>query len=224
MTSLEIFSIVFSLKVALACVLVNLPLALVLSYFLAKYDFKGKIILESFLIFPLVLPPLVTGYILLLILNKNSVLGEFLYLNFGFELVFNYWGAVIASCVVSFPLMFRPIKLSIESINQNYINVSRSLGKSELRTFFLVVLPMSSSGIIAGSVLAFARSLGEFGATIMVAGNIPFKTTTISMAIFSFFNQVDGQRASLRLIIVSIVISLLAMIISEYFSKKGKNA
>lgn len=178
-------------------------------------------LLEAILIFPLVLPPLVTGYILLFVFSQNSILGNLLQKFFGINLTFNLAAAVLASCVVSFPLMLRPIKLAMSSIDKGYLDISRSLGKNGFQTFFKVVLPMSKSGIISGSVLCFARSIGEFGATIMLAGNIPFQTTTISMAIFSFFNSVDGELACFRLVIISILISLVALLISEYFQKRG---
>ena len=179
---------------------------------------------EAILIFPLVLPPLVTGYILLFIFSQNSPLGNFLS-HFGISFTFNLPAAVLASCVVSFPLMLRPVRLAMASIDDGYLNISRSLGQNSFQTFCKVILPMSKSGIISGAVLCFARSIGEFGATIMLAGNIPYKTTTISMAIFSFFNSVDGEFACLRLVIISILISLVALLLSEYYQKKGlKNA
>ncbi len=224
MTAIEFFAIKFSLLVACLATLINLPLVLLTAHFLTRCKFKGKMLIEAVLIFPLVLPPLVTGYILLFIFSQNSLVGSFLD-KFGVSLTFNLAAAVMASCVVSFPLMLRPIKLAMSSIDEGYLNISRSLGKNRLATFFRVILPMSKSGIISGSVLCFARSIGEFGATIMVAGNIPFKTTTISMAIFSFFNSVDGEFACFRLVLVSIFISLIALLVSEYYQKKGlKNA
>ena len=224
MTSIEFFAIKFSILVACLATIINLPFVLLTAHFLTRYKFKGKMLIEAVLIFPLVLPPLVTGYILLFIFSQNSILGSFL-ARLGIGFTFNLSAAVLASCVVSFPLMLRPIKLAMSSIDQGYLNISRSLGQSRFNTFIKVILPMSKSGIISGSVLCFARSIGEFGGTIMLAGNIPFKTTTISMAIFSFFNSVDGDFACFRLVLVSIVISLIALLISEYYQKKGlKNA
>ncbi len=204
--------------------IINLPLVLLTAHILTKSKFKGKMLIEAILIFPLVLPPLVTGYILLFVFSQSSPVGSFLS-RFGINFIFNLPAAVLASCVVSFPLMLRPVKLAMGSIDKGYLNISRSLGQNGLQSFFKVILPMSKSGIISGAVLCFARSIGEFGATIMLAGNIPHKTTTISMAIFSFFNSVDGELACFRLVIISIIISLIALLVSEYYQKKGlKNA
>ena len=214
-TELEIFAIEQSLIIAAISVLTVLPLTVLMAYVLTRFDFTGQIFLETILLFPLVLPPVVTGYILLILLKKNGLVGGFLYNLFGLEIAFTPLAAIAASSIIIFPLILRPIKVSMESIDSNYIKVSRGLGKSSLATFFKIILPLSLPGIIAGSVLGFARSLGEFGATIMVAGNIPFKTTTIPLAVFSYFNQVDGSDSLFRLVVVSLVISFLSLLFSE---------
>ena len=222
-TELERFAVLFSLKVALVSVLLAVPIALILSYILVNYRFRGSAVLENLFNLPLVLPPVVTGYLLLLFLNRNSLIGSVFEIVFKSDIAFAYPGAVIAATVVSFPLVLRPVKLAMQSVDQNYVLISRSLGVSKIRTFFKVVIPLSKSGIIAGAILGFARSIGEFGATIMLAGNIPFKTTTIPLAIFSSFNTTGGEPATMRLVIISILISFVAMIISELFSRRNKN-
>lgn len=223
LTDLEIFAIGQSLLVATLSVVFVLPWAVLTAYSLTRFRFPGKAFIESILLFPLVMPPVVTGYLLLLLLKKESLLGGFLYSFFHIELAFTTAGAVIASSVIIFPLILRPIRVSMESVNPDLIKVSRGLGRGIIPTFFRIVLPLSYRGIIAGSVLGFARSLGEFGATIMVAGNIPFRTTTIPMAVYSFFNRVDGSGPLRRLVIISLIISFGALMISEYFLRKQKD-
>jgi molybdate transport system permease protein len=222
-TELERFAILFSLKVALVSVLLAVPMALFLSYILINYRFRGKAVLENLFNLPLVLPPVVTGYLLLVLLNRNSLIGSLFETVFESDIAFAYPGAVIAATVVSFPLVLRPVKLAMQAVDQNYVLISRSLGVSKIRTFFKIVIPLSKSGIIAGAILGFARSIGEFGATIMLAGNIPFKTTTMPLAIFSSFNSAGGEPATIRLVIISIIISFIAMIISELFIRRNKN-
>ncbi len=221
-SELEIFAIQQSLTIASISVIVVLPCAIITAFILARYNFTGKVIIESVLLFPLVLPPVVTGYLLLLVVKRNGVVGGFFYRFFGLEIAFTPLGAILASSVIIFPLVFRPIRISMESIDPNFIKVSRGLGKSRLSSFFRIVLPLSLPGIIAGGVLGFARSLGEFGATIMVAGNIPFKTTTIPLAVYGYFNSIDGGEALGRLVVVCLLISFLSLLLSEYFLRMQK--
>jgi molybdate transport system permease protein len=223
-TELELFAIEQSLIVAAFSVLTVLPWAIIVAYILSRFSFPGKTIVETAVLFPLVLPPVVTGYLLLIVLKKDGLIGGFLYNLLGIDVAFTPLGAVAASSIIIFPLILRPVKVSMESIDPNFIKVSRGLGRGPVTTFFRIVLPLSLPGIIAGAVLGFARSLGEFGATIMVAGNIPFKTTTIPLAVFSYFNQRDGSLPLMRLVTVSLVISFLSLMISEYFLRKQKHA
>ena len=223
-SELEMFAVEQSLFIAAVSVLSVLPWTIFMAYILTRYKFPGKIILETILLFPLVLPPVVTGYILLILVKRNGIIGSFFYDLFRLDIAFTPLGAIAASSIIIFPLILRPIKVSMESIDDNYIKVSRGLGRNKMATFLRIVLPLSLPGIIAGAVLGFARSLGEFGATIMIAGNIPFKTTTIPLAVFSYFNQIEGSQPLFRLVVVSLLISFLSLLVSEYFLRKQKHA
>ena len=219
-TSAEITAIELSLKVALICTIVVLPIAIFIGWFLARKQFHGKAFVEGFLHLPLVLPPVTTGYILLVIFGTNGWLGSLFYNWFGIKIAFSFPAAVIAAIVVSFPLVTRSIRLSMELVDKNYEEAARTLGASNLRVFFTITLPLALPGVISGAILAFARSLGEFGATISFAGNITGETQTLPLAIFSSM-QVPGQESStLRLVIVSVILSLIAMIGAEYLNKR----
>ncbi len=219
-TSAEVTAIELSLKVALICTIVVLPIAIFIGWFLARKQFHGKAFVEGFLHLPLVLPPVTTGYILLVLFGTNGWLGGFLYDNFGIRIAFSFHAAIIAAIVVSFPLVTRSIRLSIELVDKNFEEAAKTLGASNLRIFFTITLPLALPGVISGAILAFARSLGEFGATISFAGNISGETQTLPLAIFSAM-QVPGQESStLRLVIVSVILSLAAMIGAEYLNKR----
>ncbi len=219
-SSSELTAIQLSLKVALVCTIVVLPFSILIGWFLAQKQFPGKAFVEGFLHLPLVLPPVTTGYILLVLFGTNGWLGSFFYSYFGIRIAFSFPAAIIAAIVVSFPLVTRSIRLSIELVDKNFEEAARTLGASNLRVFFTITLPLSLPGVISGAILAFARSLGEFGATISFAGNISGETQTLPLAIFSTM-QVPGQEFStLRLVIVSVVLSLLAMIGAEYLNKR----
>lgn len=218
----EIQAILLSLKVALFCALISLPIALWLAYILARRNFFGKAIVESFVHLPLVLPPVTSGYILLLIFGTNGWLGQWLYNTFNIKIAFSFYAAVLASIVVSFPLIVRSIRTAMEMIDKDLEDASRILGANRWQTFFRITVPLALPGIISGTVLAFARSLGEFGATITFAGNIAGETQTLPLAIYSNM-QVPGQEnATLRLVIISIVLSFVVMAISEYLVRKMK--
>ncbi len=191
-----------------------------IGWFLARKQFAGKAFVEGFLHLPLVLPPVTTGYILLLIFGINGWFGSFFYHVFGIKIAFSFTAAVIAAIVVSFPLVTRSIRLSIELVDKNYEEAARTLGASHLRVFFTITLPLALPGVISGAILSFARSLGEFGATISFAGNISGESQTLPLAIFSSM-QVPGQESStLKLVVVSIILSLIAMIGAEYLNKR----
>lgn len=187
---------------------------------LAKKNFLGKLIIEGLINIPLVAPPIVTGYLLLIVLGKNGIIGRFIHELFGINLAFNFTAVVIASIIVSLPLAVRNIKSSFELIDPNYERASNSLGASRISTFFRIYVPMALPGIISGAVLAFARSLGEFGATISFAGNIAGKTQTIALSVYSNMQIPGKETVVTRLVIISIIISLVAIIFSEYFNKK----
>ncbi len=219
-TSSEIVAIELSLNVALICTLFVLPFAIFIGWFLARKNFAGKAFVEGFLHLPLVLPPVTTGYILLVLLGTNGWFGSFLFNHFGIRIAFSFPAAIIAAIVVSFPLVTRSIRLSIELVDKNYEEAARTLGASNLRVFFTITLPLALPGVISGAILAFARSLGEFGATISFAGNISGETQTLPLAIYSAM-QIPGQETStLRLVIVSVILSLMAMIGAEYLNRR----
>ena len=216
-------AIQLSLKVALLCTIFILPLAILVGWLLARKHFFGKAIVEGIVHLPLVLPPVTVGYILLILLGRNGWLGSFFYEHWGIQIAFSFPAAVIAAIVVSFPLVTRSIRLSVELVDKNYEDAARTLGASNLRVFFTITLPLALPGVISGAILAFARSLGEFGATISFAGNIAGETQTLPLAIFSTM-QVPGQETStLRLVIVSVILSLIAMIGAEYLNRRILN-
>lgn len=219
----EVDAIQLSLKVALLCTGILLPLAVLVGWLLARKHFFGKAVIEGILHLPLVLPPVTVGYILLIVFGRNGWLGAFFYENWGIQLAFSFTATVIAAIVVSFPLVTRSIRLSIELVDQNYEEAARTLGASNLRVFFTITLPLALPGVISGAILAFARSLGEFGATISFAGNIAGETQTLPLAIFSSM-QVPGQESStLKLVLVSVLLSLVAMIGAEYLNRNVLN-
>lgn len=209
-----------SIKVALISSLITLPVAVWLGWVLARRNIKGKAVLEALISFPLVAPPVVTGYILLLLLGKQGLLGSWLYENFNIHLSFNFAALVIASFVVSLPLAVRAIRSSFEMIDPNYENASRTLGASGFSSFIRISLPLALPGILGGMVLSFARSLGEFGATITLAGSIPGKTQTLSLKVYSSM-QVPGMEPQvIRLVIISVLISFSAIAASEIIHRR----
>ena len=216
----ELTAIELSLKVAFICTIIVLPIAVFVGWFLARKHFPGKAFVEGFLHLPLVLPPVTVGYILLIVFGTNGWLGSLFYEWLGIRIAFSFPAAIIAAIVVSFPLVTRSIRLSVELVDRNLEEAARTLGASGWRVFFTLTLPLALPGVISGAILAFARSLGEFGATISFAGNIEGETQTLPLAIFSTM-QVPGQELStLRLVIVSVILSLLAMVGAEYLNKQ----
>lgn len=218
-SSAELSAIRLSLLVAGLCSVIVLPIAVFVGWFLARKNFWGKSVIEGVLHLPLVLPPITTGYILLVLLGNNGLVGSFFYEKLGVQIAFSFYAAVIAAIVVSFPLVTRSVRLSIELVDKNLEQAARTLGASNPRVFFTITLPLALPGVISGFVLAFARSLGEFGATISFAGNIQGETQTLPLAIFSEM-QIPGQEIStLRLVLVSVLLSLAAMIVAEYLNR-----
>src|SRR5690554_1327232 len=194
-----------SLKVAGWATALNLFLGVGVGFFLARMRFPGRDVLDTLLTLPMVMPPTVLGYYLLVLMGRRSVLGEWLYDNFGIHLIFTWQGAVIAATVVSFPLVFKPARAAFEAVEHELEQAARVLGVSELAIFFRVTLPLAWRGIMAGLLLAFARALGEFGATLMVAGSIPGKTQTLSIAVYEAVQAGQDGTAHLLVIIISIV-------------------
>ncbi len=189
-----------------------------MGFFLSRGRIRGKWLIESVANLPLVLPPVVTGYILLVLLAPSGPIGK-IFEGFGFKIVFTPYAAIIAAAVVSFPLALRTIKLAFDSIDKDIEKTARTLGASKTSVFFEISLPLAKNGIIAGWLLAFARSLGEFGATIMIAGNITGRTQTIPLAIFSKATQPGGIEQSWHLVVISIIISCVAIAFGEIIGK-----
>jgi molybdate transport system permease protein len=202
--------IILSLRVACVAVCIDFIFAMAIARFMARGEFTGKNLAESLMILPMVLPPTVLGYGLLIFFGKRGPLGHILLEYFGFQIIFTYWAAVLASAIVSFPLMYQSAKAAFSNMDLSLENAARTLGTGEMRIFFTITLPLAWPGILAGLVLSFARALGEFGATLMVAGNIPGKTQTLPLAIYSAVESGDTELAQ-RLVIVITVLSFAAL-------------
>jgi len=214
-------AIALSLRIAVVATAVTLPFGIALAMLLARKSFWGKTLLEAIVYLPLVLPPVVTGYLLLITLGRKAPVGAFLEHHFGIVFSFRWTGAVISCGVMAFPLMVRAIRLSIEAIDRRLEDAASTLGASRFWCFATVTLPLALPGIIAGAMLAFARALGEFGATITFVSNIPGETQTISAAIYTLTQIPDGDVAALNLVIVAIVISLAALMMSEWLARRA---
>lgn len=218
----EISALRLSLEIAFfAAAAVTVP-GVACGWLLSRHTFPGKSILEGIAHAPLVIPPVVTGYLLLILLGRNGVIGSWLNEAFGLTLAFSAAGAAVASAVVSFPLMVRSVRLAVDLVDPRLEEAARTLGASRSGTFLTVTLPLAAPGIIAGFVLSFARSLGEFGATITFAGNIAGKTQTVPMAIYTALQIPDGDGPVLRLTVLSLFLCFSALMASEVFAKKAR--
>ncbi len=210
-----------SIRIAVVATVVALPFGIAVAWLLARKDFWGKSLLDGIVHLPLVLPPVVTGYLLLISFGRRGPIGAFLDQNFGIVFSFRWTGAALACGVMAFPLLVRAIRLSFESIDRRLEDAASTLGASPFRAFFTVTLPLALPGVIAGMVLCFAKALGEFGATITFVSNIPGETQTISAAIYTLTQVPGGDAAAFRLVVVAIVISLAALIASEWFARRA---
>ncbi len=218
-TALEREALMLSTRVALWCVVVSLPCGVAVGWLLARKDFPGKAMVDGLVHLPLVLPPVVVGYALLVLFGRQGPLGEWLYGTFGLEIAFTWKGAVLASAVMAFPLMVRAIRLSIEAVDPGLEAAARTLGAGPLGVLFSVTLPLAWPGILTGMVLAFARSLGEFGATITFVSNIPGETRTLPLALFGLTQSPGGEMAAGRLVIISTVLAFAALMASEILAR-----
>jgi molybdate transport system permease protein len=203
-----------SLKIATSATIASLPFGILAAYALARWRFPGKMLLNGAVHLPLVMPPVVTGFLLLILLGRKGIFGAFL-ASLGIVLSFRWTGAAVACAVMGFPLMVRAMRLSFEAIDKRLEEAAGTLGANHLWTFFLVSLPLAAPGIAAGAILSFAKALGEFGATITFVSNIPGETQTIASAIYSYTQVPGGDASALRLTAVSITISLAALLASE---------
>ena len=220
LTPAETGIIALSLRVATVAVLASLPLAIVAAYVLARFRFPGRTLLDALIHLPLVLPPVVVGFALLVLFGKQGPIGHVLYDWFGVVFAFRWTGAALASAIMGFPLMVRAIRLSIDAIDRQLEVAATTLGASTIHVFFTVTLPLALPGIITGVLLAFARDLGEFGATITFVSNIPGETETLPLAIYSFTQVPGGDAMAWRLSIISIVLSIAALLVSEWLTRR----
>ena len=214
-------AIELSLRVAVVATLVSTPIGIAVAWLLARRDFWGKALLDAVVHLPLVLPPVVTGYLLLLSFGRKGPIGGFLDHYLGIVFSFRWTGAALACGVMSFPLLVRPMRLSIEAIDRRLEQAAGTLGATPWQVFLTVTLPLALPGIVAGMIMGFAKALGEFGATITFVSNIPGETQTISSAIYSLIQTPEGDMPALRLVIISAVMAIGALIASEFFARRA---
>lgn len=209
----------FTLAVCAFSTLLILPVGLAIAWLLDRYHWPGKLLVETLVTLPLVLPPVATGLVLLKMFGRRGPIGHFLSQHFDVDVVFTWRAVVLAAAVMSFPLLVRSARVGFQGVDQRLEQIARTLGAGDMRVFFTITLPLASRGIVAGIVLAFARAVGEFGATILVAGNIPGRTTTLSLEIFSAV-QLGHDATAYRLLVVCVVIAFTAVWLSELLMKK----
>ncbi|MDA0187128.1 MAG: molybdate ABC transporter permease subunit [Proteobacteria bacterium] len=212
-------AVALSLRVSLWATLFSLPFGIFVAYALARWSFPGKQIVNGLVHLPLILPPVVTGYLLLLSFGTRGPIGSFL-ADWGIVFAFRWSGAALAAAIMAFPLMVRAIRLSIEALDPKLEQAAATLGAAPAWVFLTVTLPMALPGIVAGTILAFAKAMGEFGATITFVSNIPGETRTIPSAIYAFLQVPGGEGAALRLVIVAVVVAMAALLLSEVFARR----
>lgn len=213
--------LLLSLKVGVVAMMLALPFAFALAWALARGNFRGKVLLDALVNLPLVLPPVVTGWLLLIAFGNNGVIGHWLNAVFGVTLMFRWTGAALAAAVMALPLMVRAIRLSIEAVDPRLEAAARTLGATRGRVLWTITLPLAFPGLIAGMVLGFARSLGEFGATITFVSNIPGETQTLPLAIYSALQSPGGEEAVVRMAIASVLLALGALIAAEVLARRS---
>ena len=223
LSDIEREAILLSLKVAFWAVAVSLPFGVACAWFLSRKSFPGKSVLNGIVHLPLVLPPVVVGLILLLLFGTTGPIGGFLKNVFGITVIFTWKGAAVAAAIMAFPLMVRAIRLSLDTVDPGLERAARTLGAGPIRTFFTITLPLALPGLVTGIVLAFARSLGEFGATITFVSNIPGETRTLPLAIFSSLQVPDGEAVAIRLAVVSVILAFAALIASELLVRRHEH-
>src|ERR1700684_1205242 len=221
LTPAEWTAVALSLRIAVVATACALPFGIAIAWLLARKNFWGKTILDGLVFLPLVMPPVVTGYLLLIWFGRKAPICGFLDSHFGLVFSFRWTGAALACGVMGFPLMVRPIRLALESIDRRLEDAAAALGASRVWVFLTITLPLALPGIIAGAVMAFARALGEFGATITFVSNIPGETQTISAAIYTLLQVPDGDAAAGRLVMIAIIIALAALIASEWVARRA---
>ncbi len=214
-------AVALSLRVSVVATACALPFGIAIGWLLARRKFWGKTLLDGIVHLPLVLPPVVTGYLLLISFGRRGPVGAFLYEHLGIVFSFRWTGAALSCGVMGFPLMIRPIRLSIEAVDRRLEDAAATLGANRFLVFLTVTLPLAAPGVIAGTLLCFARALGEFGATITFVSNIPGETQTISAAIYTLTQIPGGDAAAGRLVVVAIMLSLAALLASEWFARRA---
>ena len=214
-------AVALSLKVSLWATALSLPLGILIAYALARWSFRGKALLNGIVHLPLILPPVVTGYLLLLTLGRTAPVGRFLDDWFGLVFAFRWTGAALAAGIMAFPLMVRAIRLAIEAVDPRLEQAAATLGASRPWVFATVTLPLILPGLIAGALLAFAKAMGEFGATITFVSNIPGQTQTLPSAIYTFLQVPGGEASALRLVLVSVAVAMAALVASELLARRA---
>jgi molybdate transport system permease protein len=220
LSEFEIEALRLSLRVAFWSVLCSLPVGLAVAWLLSRTRFPGQMLLNGVVHLPLVLPPVVVGYLLLLLLGRRGPLGHWLYESFGISVAFTWKGAAVAAAVMAFPLLVRAIRLSLDAVDRGLEQAARTLGAGRARVFLTVTLPLSLPGVVTGAVLAYARSLGEFGATITFVSNIPGETQTLPLALYTLTQTPDGETGALRLAVIAVVVAMAALVASELLARQ----
>jgi len=220
LTPLEIEALRLSLRVGVWSVVASLPVGLAIAFLLARHNFPGKIVVDGMVHLPLVLPPVVVGFGLLVLFGRRGPVGAFLYESFGVTFAFNWKGAALASGVMGFPLMVRAMRLSLELVDRRLEQAARTLGAGRLRVLLTITLPLMAPGILTGIILAFARSISEFGATITFVSNIPGETRTLPLALYALTQVPGGDAAAWRLALLSVALAIAALIVSELIARR----
>ncbi len=220
MTVMEWEALRLSLWISCCAVAGSLIPGILVAWILARFEFWGKSLLDGLVHLPLVLPPVVIGYLLLLLFGQRGMMGAWLLKTFGISIAFNWKGAALAAAVMAFPLLVRAVRLSIEGVSQEIEDAARTLGAGPARVFFTVTLPLMTPGIITGLILSFARSIGEFGATITFVSNIQGQTQTLPLALYTLTQSPGGESGAIRLCVISVVVAMSALIVSELMSKR----
>jgi len=220
LTPVETEALLLSLRVGLVGTLCSLPLALLVAWLLARRRFVGEQLLNGLVHLPLVLPPVVVGFALLVLFGRHGPIGAWLYSTFGFTVAFNWKGAALASAVMGFPLMARAMRLSLEAVDRRLEAAARTLGASRWHVFWTITLPLMSPGILTGAILGFARSVGEFGATITFVSNIPGETQTLPLALYAFTQVPGGDPPAFRLCVIAVIVAMAALLASELVARR----
>ena len=221
MSGSELGILLLSLKVGLVALVASLPIAIAVAFVLARKDFPGKTLFDAVVHLPLVLPPVVVGFVLLVLFGTQGPIGRMLE-PLGIVFAFRWTGAALAAAIMGFPLLVRAVRLAIESVDPRLELAARTLGASRTRVFFTVTLPLAASGVVTGALLAFARALGEFGATVTFVSNIPGETRTLPLAIYTATQVPNGDAEAMRLSIVSVLVSLVALALSEWMVRRHR--